>query len=165
METREYTTIDRTDWPEGLWDGEPDKVQWQDEETGMPCLAVRHPTSGHWCGYVGVEPGHPLHGKDYEEPNVDVHGGLTFADACRPTETEETGVCHVPGKGEPDHVWWFGVDCAHCDDYSPLDRKWANERGYPFTIWPESSYKTLDFVKAQCAALALQLVHNAGVKR
>ncbi len=26
MEARQWTTIDRTDWAPGLWDGEPDKI-------------------------------------------------------------------------------------------------------------------------------------------
>jgi hypothetical protein len=36
---------------------------------------------------------------------VDVHGGLTFA-AAEPC-------AHDDGVG-----WWFGFDCAHCDDAS-----------------------------------------------
>lgn len=164
METREYTTIDRAalGWPSGEWDSEPDKVQWQDDATGLPCLAVRHGTSGHWCGYVGVSPSHPFHGKDYDEVGLDAHGGLTFSDSCQASETEETGVCHVPGDGETDHVWWFGFDCAHAWDNRPQD--FVNEHKYGGGIWrvgADTSYKTLDFVKRQCKALAGQLLHNA----
>ena len=159
METKEYTTIDRSaaGWPSGEWDSEPDKVQWQDAATGLPCLAVRNQRSGNWCGYVGVAEGHKHFGQSYEEPDVSVHGGLTFANACHAEATPDRGICHIPGKGEPDHVWWFGFDCAHCDDYSPQDKKYEQERGYPFTIHPEERYRTLGYVKAECRSLAAQL--------
>lgn len=157
MRTKEYTTIDRTGWPSGPWDNEPDKVQWQDEKTGLPCLAVRNRLSGNWCGYVGLSDGHPWYGKDYNSPDVDVHGGLTFAGMCRPGNTEAVGICHVPGPGQPDHVWWFGFDCAHAWDYSPLDVKMAEERGYPFTISHDASYRSLAYVRNECTKLASQL--------
>ena len=160
MEAREYTTIDRDalKWPSGEWDGEPDKVQWPDDETGMPCLAVRNPISGFWCGYVGVAPDHLLHGEDYDEVCAEVHGGLTFSGMCHPGETEGEGICHVPGEGEPDHVWWFGFDCAHAWDYSPMDLQRANKISYPFTISPEKKYRTLEYVKQECRNLARQLL-------
>jgi hypothetical protein len=37
-----WTTIDKSSWGNGPWQTEPDKAQWQDEETGLPCLAVRN---------------------------------------------------------------------------------------------------------------------------
>lgn len=162
MEEKTYTTIDRKTlgWPSGPWDNEPDKRQWPDAKTGLPCLAVRHPSGGHWCGYVGVAPEHTLHGKDYDDVEVEVHGGLTFANHCQPGETEASGVCHVPALGEPDHVWWFGFDCAHCDDYSPRDKQHAQERGYPFLIQREQEYRTLEYVEKQCAELAEQLAEK-----
>lgn len=97
--------IDKTEWPRGAWDSEPDKVQWPDETTSLPCLVVRGP-GGSWCGYVGVAVGHPLYGVAYSdcyhgdkcpEPKGDgsyrycdhrpesfleVHGGITFAHHC-----------------------------------------------------------------------------------
>jgi hypothetical protein len=83
-------------------------------------LAVRHPEYGHWCGYVGVHQGHELHGKRYQDiEDIDVHGGLTYSNKCDPSEREGTGVCHVPGPGEDEDVWWFGFDCAHYNDLSP----------------------------------------------
>src|SRR4051812_44340660 len=112
MEYREYKTVDKSTWGPGDWQDEPDKVQWQDEATGLPCLIVRGP-SGALCGYVGVAEGHPLFAKEYSSADVEVHGGLTFADFCQQTTNEARHVCHVPAPGEPDHVWWFGFDCAH----------------------------------------------------
>lgn len=162
METKTYTTIDRAalGWPSGPWDGEPDKVQWPDAATGLPCLAVRHPTSGHWCGYVGVAYGHPWYRKGYDDVPAKAHGGLTYSDMCQPSEDESHGICHTPSPGEPDHVWWLGFDCAHCGDRSPKDEHYAQTRGYPFRALPEESYKTLAYVQAECASLAAQ-AHTA----
>ena len=161
METKTYTTIDRLalGWPAGPWDNEPDKMQWPDEATGLPCLAVRNPPAGNWCGYVGLPPEHPLYGKGYNNDGVDfeVHGGLTFANKCSPGENEAQGICHTPGPGEPDHVWWLGFDCAHYGDFSPQDKKYEAERGYPFTIMTDQQYRTLDYVRQQCAELATQV--------
>lgn len=154
MEQKTYFTIDRGAWPKGPWDTEPDKVQWPDEATGLPCLAVRNRyNSGHWCGYVGVAEGHPAFGLDYNEVDVaDVHGGLTFAAACNPGEGEAQGICHVPGPGEPDHVWWLGFDCHHGFDAAPGDDPRFDYGGV---------YRTLGYVRANCAVLAEQL---AGMK-
>jgi hypothetical protein len=147
MKTIEYYTIDKSKWGQGEWSHEPDKVQWQDKETSLPCLAVRHHRSGHWCGYVGVANGHPYFQKDYNDCDVGVHGGLTFASLCDPEEKPETGVCHIPGPGEDDHVWWLGFDCAHYGDLRPED-DYANKYG---------SYKDLGYVKHECKRLARQL--------
>lgn len=149
METIEYRTIDKSNWPQGPWTKEVDKRQWPDITTALPCLIVRNRSAGHLCGYVGVPPGHPLHGKHYEEPDVDVHGGLTFAGSCRPN-SEEHGICHIPGPGEPDAVWWFGFDCGHYDDVSPGSLRISSAFGY-------GTYKDRAFVQSECAHLARQL--------
>lgn len=156
MEQREYTTHDRSGWDSGPWDGEPDKVQFVDEATKLPCLAVRN-HSGAWCGYVGVPPEHKHFGKGYNDVDYDVHGGLTFADKCQPSSDESHGICHVPAPGEPDHVWWFGFDCNHCDDFAPGMHFRLKSLGHDFRI-PGEEYRTLDYVKAQCAKLAAQLI-------
>lgn len=33
-------------WGTGPWVGEPDKAQWEDETTGLPCLALRYGPRG-----------------------------------------------------------------------------------------------------------------------
>ncbi len=165
METKTYTTVDRTNWPSGEWDNEPDKVQWQDEKTGLPCLAVRNPKFGNWCGYVGVVPGHPLYGKHYREAEeLNVHGGLTFADKCCPAATEATGICHVPGPGESNEVWWIGFDCAHGWDYMPgfmsLMKSIPSGLDELTGLFLErnATYRTLKYVQEQCLELAAQLM-------
>lgn len=156
MQTWINDQCDRSKWPAGAWDCEPDKVQWKDAATGLDCLANRHPRRGHWCGYVGIPPGHPLHGKHYDE----VYRGdddyppesLTFSDECEETDAPCRGICHVAAPGEPDKLWWFGFDFAHCDDAAPYDYMREPE-GYPWSP-VHGTYKTLDYVKGCCAGLA-----------
>lgn len=89
--------------PSGPWDTEPDQMEWSDGDTGLRCLIKRTPQLGNLCGYVGVPPGHPLHGQDYPDVRVSVHG-LTFA-GFHPDVDADT--------------WWFGFDCAHHTDLVP----------------------------------------------
>ncbi len=145
-----YSTIDKSNWPTGEWTSEPDKIQYTDEKTGFPCLIVRHDSSGHLCGYVGINSKHPLFEKDYDDESVDVnvHGGLTFSSKCDPKAKESEGVCHKVEKGEDDNVWWFGFDCAHSGDTSPAYHRQFNEY---------DSYKNIDYVKFEIKKLAEQL--------
>jgi len=167
MQAREWRTVDKSEWDRGEWDDEPDKMQWQDEATGLPCLIVRNP-SGALCGYVGVAEGHPCFGINYDDAKpvtpidddesdyIDVHGGLTFADFCADTGDESKHVCHVPDPGEPKHVWWLGFDCAHSGDLSPKYARYYRERGLGLSDRYET-YKALGYVKSQVAKLARQL--------
>lgn len=66
VETRQWSYIDKESWPRGEWNDEPDKLQWQDDETDLACLIVRGP-SGALCGYVGVPESHPWFSKDYSD--------------------------------------------------------------------------------------------------
>jgi hypothetical protein len=161
--------------PRGPWDDEPDKAQWIDEATGLDCLIVRNPI-GALCGYVGVPENHPWHGKDYSDclrpdcdsddswshydhspgAGVDVHGGLTFAAACHPSEEGEShGICHVPEPGRPDNVWWFGFDCAHAYDLAP--GMVMSDRAMGWASSGEDIYRTFAYVQRECADLAQQL--------
>ena len=185
-EVREWTREDRSlrmglPLPEGPWSTEPDKVQWVDQNTGLDCLIVRN-AGGALCGYVGVDPSHPWHGKHYSaclandpacedryscdhgtpEGKIEVHGGITFASSCQESEEvpQENLICHVPFEGRSPDIWWFGFDCAHLRDLSPYDLAkaisenflypWTDPRGY-------DEYRDIDYVKAECREMALQL--------
>lgn len=156
MKTLEYTYVDRSAWhPDAqyLCAGEPDKIQFQDEATGMPCLIVRGP-AGALCGYVGVNPDHPLYEKEYEYADVDVHGGLTFSSFCHESE-DGRGICHIPDVGEERKVWWFGFDCAHSCDLTPkydFDENGQSRYGDGY-----SSYRDIRYVKGEVIRLAAQL--------
>lgn len=99
METIEYRnpTADKSSWGAGPWQDEPDKKQWLDATTGLPCLIVRNVhASGVLCGYVGVPRGHPYYEKDYSDtPDLDVHGGLTYADKCQEVQNHCEGICLI----------------------------------------------------------------------
>jgi hypothetical protein len=149
--------VDKSAWGEGPWQSEPDRLEWKDEKTGLPCLIVRT-GNGHLCGYVAVPPGHPLHGLGYDacydKADINVHGGLTYAEAC------QGKICHVPEPGEPDNVWWIGFDCAHSGDLSPGPRALLRQRGLPIASYEwNDQYRTVEYVKQECKKLASQVMN------
>lgn len=151
MEQREWYDLPRLrEFGEGPWDREPDKVQWQ-SETGMACMIRRGPM-GAWCGYVGVAPGHRWFEVGYNEIDldVDVHGGLTYSAAC--DGDEESGVCHVPGPGEPETLWWLGFDCAHTFDLVPGFQDFGLELFTHDVVYRDQAY-----VMAETERLAAQV--------
>jgi len=151
---RQWTHVDKKEWGPGPWQDEPDKIQWVDTATDLDCVMVRNEVMGNWCGYVGVPPGHPLHGKSYEGVDVEVHGGLTFADGCDETAEEGHGICHIPDPGRPDDVWWLGFDCAHAWDTMPgFNARYREAR----IADGHDTYRDQTYVTGQCAMLAQQL--------
>ncbi len=132
---------DKSSWPRGPWDHEPDKFQWF--EQGLACLIVRN-GCGALCGYVGVPEGHKLYGVFYQdlESYFHVHGGLTYSSKCAD---------HICNEAD-EEVWWLGFDCAHGGDYIP---------DMPFMNIIEhlrfSDYKDIDYVMNECSKLARQI--------
>jgi hypothetical protein len=149
MTTTTERKVDRTGWDKGPWDDEPDRVEWR-TAAGLPGLALRA-RSGNWCGYVAVPPGHPAHGAQYSDLDVEVHGGLTYANRCAGR------ICHVPEPGEPDDVYWLGFDCAHAWDIRPADDAFWRKRGEEPMRFDGSTYRTIAYVRAECESLARQL--------
>lgn len=150
MKTSRLSDCDlgRKRWGSGPWDNEPDRVEWA--RSGRPCILLRQHISGHWCGYVAVDPGHPCHGKGCDDramADLVVHGSITYARGCA------GHVCHVAKPGEPDDVWWLGFDCAHYGDFSPGRSRfgWQMPHGL-------HRYKTLAYAKSETERLADQLI-------
>lgn len=156
------TWIDKSSWPRGPWRGEPDRVEWRDETTGLVCLALRHARHGHWCGYVAVPLGHPWYGRGYDGGlGVEVHGGLTFAAPYMEDDRpQRERVCHVPRPGESDDVWWLGFDCGHSWDLSPGMRAMLGTLGIMESPVSER-YRDLVYVEGECRSMAGQ-IHEAG---
>ena len=84
---------------------------------------------GYANGYVAIPKSNPNHGKDYDEVDVDVHGGLTFG--CMMSEIKEewkdSAECiDFDSLDEvPDDYYVFGFDTLHYGDGSHLDRDWC----------------------------------------
>ena len=55
-------------------------------------------------GYLTFTKDHPLYGKNYDDIDIDVHGGLTYSD-----ETKADG--HIKAEG-----WTIGFDTMHLND-------------------------------------------------
>ena len=148
---------------------------WLTEDNLKACC-VFVPDS-HRCGYVGVGSEHPLYGVEYQDsvdclkgayseameseaenlrgpmislmyamteederfsPELvfNVHGGITFS---------RSGA--EGGYPISEDLWWFGFDCAHCDD------KTLYQDGVTL-----QDIRSLDYVSEECEKLAKQLV-------
>lgn len=148
------TSVDRSKWGPGPWDGEPDRVDFI--HAGYSCFIKRHAGSGHWCGYVGVPSTHPYYKTD--EPyslDLGVHGGVTYGDICNP----DSGICHIPTEGMPEDVYWIGFDAHHAGDIAPMDSWVRNMAGLGERLhrWSGESYKTAGYMIDECKNLAEEL--------
>lgn len=106
----------------------------------FPASIHRHDEMGHLCGYLGIPPSHPWYGKDYDNIEAQVHGGLTFVGyekiALRPNPARVQWLIHnqegevparfidIPRDKPFPHdtgldIWWVGFDCAHASDKVP----------------------------------------------
>lgn len=154
MENRTWTTIDKTGWADGPWMDEPDKEQWTDPSTGLPCLLKRNARSGALCGYVGVPEGHPWYGVNYATiPVWAADRELTYSGLCEPGPEDRT-ICHVPAPGEPDRVWWLGFHTAGPWDIQPGQDFEDTQLGFALMRMGDEVYRDTGYVKSACAALA-----------
>jgi hypothetical protein len=109
-EMQTATFRDRAGWAQGPWDTEPDRAEWRMPELpGYACLILRN-HMGALCGYVGVPPGHPVHGTELDaiDGQVEVHGGVTFSSACS------------EGDGPGSETEMVGSPCGHCGRVNDL---------------------------------------------
>lgn len=72
---------------------------------------LRGCVTGWGNGYVLIPKGHKLHGKHYDDINVNIHGGLTFSDEVDENFAEKLGL-NVSDVGS----WAVGFDTAHYGD-------------------------------------------------
>lgn len=139
----------------------PIKKDWT-TESGLRAVIVMNSLGFH-CGYVGVPPGHPLHGVEYSQSTpalgdspesvFDAHGGITFAG---------------DGKGEypvKSDLWWFGYDCGHLWDAPCPEHIEKMQQEYPDSpfMWEraEGVFRDVDYCVAECESLARQIADAA----
>lgn len=92
---------------------------------------IKMTEQGHLCGYVVIPESNAIYGKDYNNLDINVHGGLTFS-------------------GLVDNEWLIGFDCAHLGDLIP---RWAGEPSMTNSIWRDPA-----FVKEELERLTKQLL-------
>ena len=131
-------------------------------EAGFRAIVIMTDIGFH-CGYVGVAPGHPLHGADYDRHSnalgdapssvFDVHGWLTFSG--------ERGGSMI----EENDLWWFGFDCGHCGDAPSPEYLEKMQQEYPDSsfMWEhvEGVFRDVDYCVAECESLARQIADAA----
>jgi len=82
----------------------------------------------------------------------DVHGGITYSGEypCGWFVTSERSgaLGFAPNEG-----WWFGFDCAHCNDMSP-----GGHERHGWSVCRDEVYRDMDYVKSETERLAKQLV-------
>ena len=142
MSERIWTVKGREKLPPGPWQNEVDRMEFGAH--GFTCVIVRPHDIGHLCGYVGVPPGHPWHGKGYDElyqsgTAPEAHGGLTYAASAR---------WPVSSAHEPDDRWYLGFDCAHAGDLCPGMLRYGRHSG--------DVYRDMHYVIDECERLAEQ---------
>jgi hypothetical protein len=152
---------------QGEWCAEIDKLIFTDTLTGYPIMIVRGLSgTAHLCGYVGVPQSHPFYGLDYDTAHelgdIDVHGGLTFANLARKNINDRNTFYY--GHGQPNKKWWwFGFDCAHYHDIAPYYAKHKNQLsffkslGVPHFLNDGAVYRNTEFVENEALNLAKQL--------
>lgn len=123
---------------------------------------------GHRCGYVAINPSHPVYGKDQVSPcekddfDLCVHGGITF-------HQEEHGIKEIlkhPCKDE-----WLGFDAAHGGDAGCPDtvEKYFGKTEFVsymknnafYTVEMElmgMKHRTFDYMRQECFNLIDQLI-------
>lgn len=143
---------------EGEWIDELDVAEF--DHLGYKCRVERG-QFGSLCGYIYIPKDHPWHGKDYDDLDVQVHGGLTYAEY-------------------EDDLFLIGYDCSHSRDIIPCQEKLMKctrkikkrvqdirqqqarrikiDRKFPDLL--EKTYKNMAFCIEECKSLAQQ-AHDA----
>ena len=131
-------------------------VEREFEHAGYKCV-VTFNVMGHRCGYVGIPKNHSLYGKEYSDyleiKKADVGDRKISGNSNYPIESD---------------LWWFGFDCAHCDDAKELELAYERFPNYrerlAMKIECEDRFRidgtivrTEEYVAEECKKLAEQL--------
>jgi hypothetical protein len=119
---------------------------------------------GHRCGYVAIPESHPLHSfhkEDYNYPELEVHGGITFFDEPRFDEFTNGHKCTDK---------WLGFDAGHCYDLEDMERaekyfgetKWVKYRKEnPMPRYDDDcEHRTYEYMESECKNLIDQLIER-----
>lgn len=142
----------------GEWVEEVDEVFFTYNEIECKILRIvvkepYNPTAvfgGHLCGYCKVPEVHPYYKKEWDEVDIDAHGGLTDFQL-------------------KDDGYWIGFDCAHCFDITPsmqkfyievieeLKTKFHHVKNSPIL---NRQYRNISYCVEQCKSIVEQLLES-----
>jgi hypothetical protein len=144
-------------WGPGEWVEEADRFKF--EYKGYNCLVIRIYEKhngiielGHLCGYVQIPKGHVWHGKESDQIDCQIHGGLTF------------------GHGDFMDNYVIGFDCGHSGDITPGTERVLRESRLKLPQWMhhairyspifQGSYKNMNFVIEEIKSLVDQAIES-----
>lgn len=167
------------------------KVESVFEHEGLKCVVVMT-SMGHRCGYVGISTEHPLYGKHYSDKSeylfmkdienepIGKRSPISLLSMAFPEMSDNAridyyfdvhgGITYSSGQGEypiESNLWWFGFDCAHCDDGKDLDKAFEygliDQLRYDSLLEIDRKFPTygavrsLEYCEDECRSLAKQL--------
>lgn len=165
--------FDKTRWPEGPWQTEPDAVAWVDGKSKLNCAMSRHELTGTWRGYVAVDPLHPLHGRSYRhriaipesirERAIEMWRDFSPVDMMLNAEWIKNNQAEIgllmPAHGsityageDTEGFWWFGFDCMHGLDIMPAVFEFIP------AFWSRQTYRDHDYVHGIVTRLASAII-------
>jgi hypothetical protein len=169
---------EKSRWGPGPWQDEPDRLDWNDERTGLACRIIRNMPLGNLCGYVGVPPSHPYFGWNYDDDirfapgdledatieDVGIFDAFIYAmQGGREHGTIPLGMTLKAHHGltfagslrnDPSGLWYFGFDCGHAWDVLPGFQMTELFRELPL---PGRTYRDIEYVRKEVTSLAFQL--------
>ena len=114
------------------------RKEW--EAYGFKCCVLDSPFQS-YNGYVAVTKDHPIYGLSYNDFDINVHGGITFADFGEDKVNKEYGEILYPNP----ELYWIGFDTAHSGDWVGFEPDRGGKR------W------TLEMVAQETEQIAKQL--------
>lgn len=114
---------------------------------------------GHRCGYVAIPNNHTYATTyDYNELDIECHGGLTFMSDEHPLKSSLGIGCNEK---------WVGFDCGHCNDAvdTELVKKYFGQSVYTkrksyfeFLPFEHQEIRDFDYVENECKSIIDQLI-------
>ena len=121
----------KNEW-ENEWEKEPSFLEFSYK--GYLCQIRRHSSLLNLCGYVVLPKQNKFFGKNYNDIDVEVHGGLTYS--------QDIG----------EDFWKIGFDCGHLYDISPGLS--------PSFLEDKSTYKNIEYVKREIENMVDQIIEK-----
>lgn len=131
------------------WEREPDQIEMTCPKTGLLMFIARNPL-GIYCGYARL-PAHAANAKaaQFIADRIDVHGEVTWSRD------------HIKWRPRAEGEWWLGFDCAHGFDMIPAMESFFAKAGADGVLTaaspPLGTYRSVDYVLAECYAMTRQI--------